>query len=157
MSKRKSRRAEPRSSTIVAEADLEADREFAAWLGERLRRVALGATAALMVARVYWPSEMANTLEIGGGLVWVLCLLGVIGLALTAALVGGTLRLRFSWADAGLVTMMMLIALSVGHAIDRRAAINAAWELGGVCLLYLLVRSVTFPRTAVQSRAPSRR
>lgn len=131
--------------------DSDADVEFAAWLGERLRRVALGATAALMVARVYWPSEMVNTLDIGGGLVWVFCLLGVMGLALTAALVGGTLRMRFSWADAGLITMIMLIALSVGHAIDRRPAINAGWELGGVCLLYLLVRNL--PRTRGESSA----
>jgi O-Antigen ligase len=151
MSKRKPRRVDTRSSTMVDEADRESDLEFAAWLGERLRRVALGATAALMVARVYWPSEMVNSLDIGGGLVWVFCLLGVVGLALTAALVGGTLRLRFSWADAALIAMTMLIALSVGHAIDRRPAINAAWELGGVCLLYLLVRNL--PRTRGESSA----
>ena len=32
-------------------------RRRAAWLGERLRRVALGLTAALVTARAYWPSE----------------------------------------------------------------------------------------------------
>jgi hypothetical protein len=46
----------------------------------RLRRLALGLTAALIVARAYWPSEGVREAETSAGLGWVLAVL------LTAAL-----------------------------------------------------------------------
>ena len=53
------------------------------------------------------------------------------GLALAAALVGGRLRFRWSWADAAVIALMVLVGLSAPHALDRRLAINLAWEWGG--------------------------
>src|SRR5689334_22247937 len=76
------------------------DEGAAAWLGERLRRLALGLTAALIAARAYWPSEHAGEADTGAGLDWVLALLLVAGLAVAASLIGGRVRLRLSWADA---------------------------------------------------------
>src|SRR6478609_9570152 len=47
-----------RKKPDVLSDDDGSDAEIAAWLGERLRRVALGLTAALMTARAFWPSEI---------------------------------------------------------------------------------------------------
>lgn len=132
-------------------ADEDSDAERAAWLGERLRRVALGSTAALLTARAFWPSEPDFRIDAGSGLVWVFALLIVAGLALASALIGGTLRLRWSWADLALVILVLLVAASSGYAIDRRPAINLAWEWGGFGIAYLLVRNL--PRTRAESLA----
>jgi O-antigen ligase len=131
--------------------DVDPDEEFALWLGERLRRVALGATAALIVARALWPSEADYDVDAGTGLVWVLALLAVAGVALASALVGGTLRLRWSWTDAAVVALMVLVGVSAGHAADRRPAINLAWEWGALGFAYVLVRNL--PRTRAESTA----
>ncbi len=127
------------------------DAELAAKVGERLRRVALGGTAALMVARAYWPSEPNYQEDAGTGLVWVFSLFLVAGIALAAALIGGKLRLRFSWADAAVIAVVLIVGISASHAIDRRPAINVAWEWGGIGLLYVLARNL--PRTRGESRA----
>src|SRR5262245_46036495 len=97
-------------------------------LGERLRRVALGLTAALVTARAFWPSEPDLKAGAGAGLTWVLVLLAVAGLGLGAALVGGRCRFRWSWTDGFVVAMIVLVAISSSHAVDRRPAINLAWE-----------------------------
>jgi hypothetical protein len=135
------------------EADdaLTLDQERAAWLGERLRRLALGLTATLIAARAYWPAEPSFKDEAGSGLEWAFALLLTVGLALIAALVGGTLRLRWSWTDAAVIGLMLLVALSAAQATDRRPAINLAWESGAVGLAYLLVRNL--PRTRAESSA----
>src|SRR3954471_17037465 len=91
------------SATATApdpDPDLDSDAELAEWLGERLRRVALGATAALIVSRAYWPGDPDYRIDAGAGLYWVLAVLVVAGLGVAAWVVGGTLRFRFSWADA---------------------------------------------------------
>ncbi len=75
----------------------------------------------------------------------------VAGIALAGALVGGHWRLRWSWADAGLIALGLLVSLSVGHAADRRAALNLGWEWRGFVIAYLLVRNL--PRTRGESSA----
>src|SRR4051794_23153159 len=118
------------SAAAVAEPYDDPDVEVAAWLGERLRRVALGATAALIVSRAYWPGEADWASDAGAGLGWVFALLVVAGIGLAAPLVGGTFRFRASWVDAAVLSLVALVAASSTHAIDRRPAINLAWEWG---------------------------
>src|SRR4051812_6000241 len=141
----------PRPSREPTSAEDSAGGE-AAWvpiLGEWLRRIALGLTAALITARAYWPSELDLKGEAGSGLVWSLAMLVVTGVAIGAALVGGSLRLRWSWADLAVIALMLLVGLSAGHAVGRRVAINLAWEWAAVGLAYLLVRNL--PRKRVES------
>jgi len=142
--------AAPAALTRVA-APADPDREFALWLGERLRRVALGGTAALLAARAYWPGEPDLRAEGGGGLVWVLALLAVAGVAIAATLVGGTLRARWSAADGAAVSLFALAAFSAGHAAEYRTALNLAFEWVGYGVAYLLVRNL--PRTRAESDA----
>jgi hypothetical protein len=132
-------------------AQADPDAEFAAWLGERLRRIALGATAALLTARVFWPSEPDLRVDAGGGLFWVFALLIVAGLAIASALIGGTLRARWSWVDAAVIALVTLVAVSASQALDRRPAINLAWEWGAIGFAYVLVRNL--PRTRGESVA----
>lgn len=73
------------------------------------------------------------------------------GLAAASALVGGKVRVRFSWADAAVLALVLLVGTSAAHAVDRRVAINLAWEWGGIGLAYLLVRNL--PRTRGESTA----
>lgn len=114
--------------------------------GERIRRLALGALAALIVSRFFWPSDAPP----GGsddaisaqwhGLVWVACALAVTLIGLVGNALAGTLRIRFGLADAGLVALAVLVGLSASAAPDRRPAINLAWEWGGLLLTFLMVR-----------------
>jgi O-antigen ligase len=129
----------------------DADAELAAWLGERLRRVSLGLIAALATARAYWPGEPDFKTEVGGGLSWALAVLLVGGLALASVLVGGTLRLRWSWADAAVVGLMWLVGLSAVQATDRRPAINLAWDWAALGIIYLLLRHLPRTRAEVQA------
>lgn len=125
------------------------DLELARWLGERLRRLALGLTAALITARVYWTGEAVTELDTGDGLTWVLALLGVVGIALAGFVIGGATRIRWSWADAAVYVLMLLVGLSACWGAERRVAINLAWEWGGLGLAYALLRSL--PRTRQES------
>ncbi len=127
------------------------DELFAVWLGERMRRVALGGTAALLTARAFYPSEPEILNDAGGGLLWILALLVVTGVALAGALASGQQRIRFSWADLGVIVLVTLVGLSAGHAVDRRLGINIAWEWGGFAIAYLLVRNL--PRNRGESLA----
>ena len=127
------------------------DTEIATWFGERLRRVALGATAALIVSRAFWPGESDYRVDAGGGLPWVLALLVVAGVALAAPLVGGTFRFRWSWVDLAVAALVGLVAVSALHAVDRRPAYNLGWEWLAVGIAYLLVRNL--PRTRGESVA----
>ena len=140
---RRNPQAEPGPKPVDEPSDL-----FSPGLGEFIRRAALGSLALLVVARAYYPSEDAAT---GSGLVWVLLLLMVSGLAVVANLVTGVTRFRWSWVDLAVVALVVLVGLSAGHAADRRAAITMAWEWGGMGLLYLLTRSL--PRTRAESSA----
>jgi O-Antigen ligase len=126
------------------------DDESAAYqIGERIRRFALGLTAALMVARAFWPSEPDLREGAGDGLPWVLALLVVTGFGLIAPLVGGCFRFRWSWTDGLVVTLTILVAASASHALDRRPAINLAWEWVALGFMYLLLRNL--PRTRSES------
>lgn len=118
-------------------------------LGERLRRVALGLTAALITARAFWPSEPNLKEGAGAGLLWVLLVLVTAGIALAVPLLGGRLRFRWSATDALVVALMTLVAMSATHALDRRPAINLAWEWVGLGFVYLLLRNL--PRTRNES------
>jgi O-antigen ligase len=120
-------------------------------VGERLRRLGLGLTAALMTARAFWPSEPDLREGAGSGLTWVLAVLVVCGLALAASLIGGRFRFRWSWTDAFVIGLVVLVALSSAHAIDRRPAINLGWEWIGLGLMFVLVRNL--PRTRAESTA----
>lgn len=126
--------------------DLAEPDEAFAKLGEFLRRSALGLAAMLFVARAYYPSEDAET---GTGLAWVFAMLVASALAIASTLFSGSLRVRWSWADAAVLILMALVALSASHAADRRPAITMAWEWGGLALLYLLMRNL--PRGRAES------
>jgi O-antigen ligase len=125
------------------------DGELFRALGERLRRIALGLTAALLVVRAYWPSESISETDTGSGLSWVLCLLLTLGLSLAAMLIDGRSRLRWSWADLCVYSLMILVGLSASHGAERRVAMNLAWEWGGLGLIYFLMRNL--PRTRNES------
>ena len=122
----------------------------AALWGERLRRVALGATAMLVTARAYWAGEPDYRVDAGGGLGWVLALLVVAGVAVAGTLVGGTFRYRWSWlADPGVYLLALLAATSAGHAVDHRVGINLGWDWAAVGVAWFLFR--TLPRTRGES------
>lgn len=146
---RKARRPESRRDampvTSTGARSSAPDPSPAAVLGERLRRAALGLTAALITARAFTTSEPDLEFGAGSGLYWVLALMVVAGLALAAALVGGTLRFRRSWTDAAVSILMLLVAFSSLHALDRRPAINLAWDWVAWGITYLLIRNL--PRT----------
>ena len=125
--------------------------EDAARLGEHMRRLALVLMAALVTARAFWPSEPALKEGAGHGLTWVLAVFLVFGLAVAGALVSGRFRFRWSWTDALVIALMILVARSAWHAVDRRPAINLAWEWIALGLTYLLVRNL--PRTYSESSA----
>jgi O-antigen ligase len=125
------------------------DERGAIYLGERIRRIALGAIAALMTARAFWPSEPEMRKGAGGGLAWVLALLIVFGLALAGSFLSGRFRFRWSWTDALVVTLMFLVAVSATHAVDRRPALNLAWEWAALGFAYVLLRNL--PRTRNES------
>ena len=118
-----------RSPTSVDESELQQE---AAENSERLRRIALGLTAALVTAHAFWPSEPDLKEGAGGGLYWLFVVFVAFGLASPAAsLVGGRFRFRWSWTDAAVCALMGLVAISAFHAFDRRPAINLAWEWVG--------------------------
>jgi O-antigen ligase len=144
-------RPRPDLNAGPAPGETDPDAEFAAWLGERLRRVALGLIVALTTARAFWPGEPDLRAEAGTGLGWALAVLVAGGLALAASLVGGTLRLRWSWTDAAVITLMVLVGLSSVQATDRRVAINLAWDWAAAGIAYLMLRNL--PRTRAETSA----
>src|SRR5207247_8998590 len=99
----------------------------------------------------YAASEPYLAQGAGTGLFWVLALLVAAGLAIAAGFVGGRFRFRWSWTDAAVVALMVLVATSATHALDRRPAINLAWEWIALGLVYLLLRNL--PRTRYESSA----
>jgi O-antigen ligase len=123
--------------------------DAAAVVGERVRRVALGLAAALVTARAYTWSEPDLEFGAGRGLSWVLALLVVAGVAIASGLIGGRFRFRWSWADVTVVALTVLVAFSSRHALDRRPAINLAWEWIALGVTYLLLRNL--PRTRGES------
>jgi len=100
----------------------------------------------LLVARAYYWSEDARE---GTGLVWVFALLATSALAVASWLFAGTTRLRWSWADAAILALVVLVGAASLHAAERRPAIAMAWEWGGLGLLYFLARNL--PRTRAES------
>ncbi len=121
----------------------------AARVGERVRRAALGLTAALVTARAYATSEPNMDHGAGAGLYWVLALFVVAAVAIAAGFIGGRFRFRWSWADAAVIALVILVAASSTHALDRRPAINLAWEWIALGVAYLLLRNL--PRTREES------
>jgi O-Antigen ligase len=121
----------------------------AATVGEQIRRLALGLFAALMTARAYWPSETDPNQASGSGLVWVLAMLIVVGLWIASSLFGGRFRFRWSWTDAAVVALVFLVGSSSTRGLDRRLAINLAWEWAGLGFAYVLARNL--PRTRGES------
>ncbi len=102
-----------------------------------------------MTARAYTTSEPDLNRGAGGGLSWVLALLVVAGLGIAAGLIGRRFRFRWSWADLAVVALTLLVAFSSRHALDRRPAINLAWEWVALGVAYLLLRNL--PRTRGES------
>jgi hypothetical protein len=143
-----SRAAERQAPALGSIEDAEHPAE---WWGEILRRLSLGLLAALITARAYWPSEPDPKNGAGSGLLWVLSILIVAGIALAASLVGGRFRFRLSWTDVAVVTLVFLVGLSASRGLDRRVAINLAWEWAGLGVAYLLLRIL--PRTRGESTA----
>jgi O-antigen ligase len=133
--------AAPDGSTEVAAST--------ARLGERLRRLALGLLAALITARAYWPGELDLKKGPSTCLGWVLALMLVAGLGLAASLFSGRFRFRWSWPDIAIVALMFLVGLSSTRGVDRRVAINLAWEWAGLGFAYILTRNL--PRTRGES------
>ncbi len=131
------------ASVLVSAGDQGGDGEAsAAAVGEHMRRMALGLFAALMTARAYWPSEIDPNQVSGSGLVWVLAMLSVAGLWIASSLVGGKFRFRWSWTDAAVVALVFLVGLSSTRGLDRRLAINLAWEWAGLGFAYVLARNL---------------
>ncbi len=130
---------------------IDRDVESVKWLGERVRRIALGLAAALITARAFWPGEPDLKFEAGTGLYWDLAVLITAGIAIAATLIGGAFRLRFSWADLAVAMLFILVGLSSTQALDRRPAINLAWDWGAVGILYFLIRHL--PRTRGESNS----
>ena len=152
MPSRSARSPAPSISTAAARPRRDAGEAFAAHSGEALRRVALGLTAALIVARAYWPGEGVRTEEgSGAGLAWSLAVLLTAGIAALSGLVEGRARLRWSWADAAVYALMLLVGLSASRGAERRVAINLAWDWAGLGVAYFLVRNL--PRTRAESSA----
>jgi hypothetical protein len=127
------------------------DLESRAGLAEFLRRFALGLTAALVTARAFWPSEPDLKSGAGAGLLWALVLLVTVGLALAASFVDGRFRFRWSWADGAFYALVLLVAASAAHAVDRRPALNLAWEWVALACAYMLLRNL--PRSDRESSA----
>ncbi len=147
------RRPDPPAAIRTPSAVLDSpeDSSSPARIGERIRRAALGLSAALIVARTYTTSEPDLERGAGGGLVWILALLVVFGLAIASGLLGGRFRFRWSWADLAVVAMSAMVALSSLHSLDRRPALNLAWEWAAMAGVYLLLRNL--PRTRDESSA----
>ncbi len=141
--------AEPAPRLRSSDRKEEDEVRSASYLGERIRRIALGLTAALVTARAYWPSEPDVRIGAGAGLLWVLAVLVAAGLALAASSIGGHFRWRWSWTDLALALLVVLVAISAGHAVDRRPAINLAWEWVALGVAYFLIRNL--PRTPQES------
>jgi O-Antigen ligase len=120
-------------------------------LAERLRRLALGLTAALITARAFFPSEPNLREGAGDGLVWVLLVLVAVGIALAVPLLNGRLRFRWSATDAFVIATMAFVVASASHSLDRRPAISLAWEWAALGSVYLLLRNL--PRTRNESSA----
>lgn len=120
-------------------------------LAERLRRLALGLLAALLVARAYWPSEPDLKAGAGSGLVWVFAILLVAALALASSFAARRLTFRFSWVDAAVIALVFLVASSARMAVDWRIGVNLAWEWVGLGTAYLLLRNL--PRSRAESSA----
>ena len=140
-------------ASIVAEPDglLRDVQPESAELGEVFRRVALGLTAALIVARAYWPAEYGAEAKSGSGLWWALLMIVAAILAVTGMWLEGGLRIRRSWADVGVAALIVLVGISACHAAERRIAINFAWDWVGVGIGYFLVRNL--PRSRAESSA----
>jgi O-antigen ligase len=126
-----------------------ADGESLTYFAERFRRVALGLVAALITARAFFPSEPNLREGAGDGLVWVLLVFLTVGIALAVPLLNGCLRFRFTATDAFVVALITLVAASATHSLDRRPAINLAWEWAALGFVYLLLRNL--PRTRNES------
>ncbi|RUL89022.1 O-antigen ligase family protein [Tautonia sociabilis] len=122
-----------------------------AWFADRIRTIALGLTAALVVSRAYWPAEGTTELMTGEQLPWTFALLATASLAVVGAMLGRSLRFRFCWADLAVIGLMFAVGLSASHALDRRVAINLAWQWGGVGVVYVLLRNL--PRSRAETRA----
>jgi O-antigen ligase len=127
-----------------------ADEPVAVRWGERLRRLALGLTVALVCARWYWPGEASAE---GDGLVWTLAVLLTASLGLAASWAAGGLTGRWSWADAAVLALASLTGLASREAPDRRDAVNVAWQMGGVAVAYLLLRALPRGRSEIQAIA----
>lgn len=120
-------------------------------LGEWFRRSAIGLTAALIVARAYWPGAYHDEAGTGLGLGWVAGLLVAAALGILSAFFGQRVRFRVSWTDLTVLALFVLVAISARQGAGVRVATNLAWEWVGVGLAYLLVRQL--PRTAAESSA----
>jgi hypothetical protein len=105
--------------------------------------------AALVTARPYWPSELEPSKVSGSGLIWSFAMIMVAGLWIAATLCGGRFRYRLSWTDLAVVTLMFLVGLSSVQGLERRLAINLAWEWAGLGLAYILTRNL--PRTRCET------
>ena len=139
-------RTEPEPSGLLGDAE-----PTASALAEGLRRAALALTAALIVARAYWPAEYRVEADSGSGLLWALAMMMVAAVAIVAMWLEGGPRVRLAWADLGVVGLVTLVGLSASRAASRRIAINFAWEWVGVGIAYLLIRNL--PRSRGESRA----
>ncbi len=133
---------------LVDPATHESGPEFGPQVGELLRRVALGLTTALLVARAFWASEDAAA---GSGRTWIVAVLATAAIGVAGALASGAVRLRIAWTDAAFLTLTALVAFSSDHAADRRPALNMAWEWIALGVVYLMLRNL--PRTAGESSA----
>ncbi len=127
------------------------------YVAERFRRLALGLTAALITARAFFPSEPNIREGAGDGLVWVLLVFVVFGIAMAVPLLNGRLRFRWSATDAFVIATMTLVVVE-RHPLARSPPCNQPGRGMGRSLLRLpaAAQPPPHPRRIVgPGRAPS--
>ncbi len=104
-----------------------------------------------LVARAFWPSEPDLKAGAGTGLVWIVALFLVGGVALLPSLIAGRFTFRWAPTDAAVIVLTALVAISARRGVDWRIAINLAWEWVAIGMAYLLFRNL--PRSRAESSA----
>lgn len=106
----------------------------------------IGLFSGLLCSRMLWPSEDASQ---GTGLSWCLWVIfATLGFA-AVRLKRAEFQFRFTIADASVILLVLLVAISTGRALDHRPATNMAWEWVTMGLAYLVLRQI--PRDTNQS------
>ena len=152
MTRRKSTRSrpEPKPSTVNPDRPPSVPTSR---LPERLRSLAIGLLAALVVARLTMPETIGGESDTVRNLNWVAGIFLVPLLLIVSWVFDGRVRVRFAWADLAAYGFFGLIGLSVGRGAEGRVALNLGWEWIAVGLSYLSFRMLPRDRSEVRGLA----